>query len=198
MLDEWLTDLGDNVAVRVTKAMADISVGRQSEAIYHYEKILETAPEHIIALNNLAWIFDENGDERAIGFARRAYEAAPSRAEIADTYGWIMLCEGNTEQSVELLSTALAGAPENSDIRYHFASALSGNWKRCYLNRRVSRFEPRQLLCSTNYADGASIRFLVSFKRLTLRKGSISEAAILGQQRGCFGPVLLSMSHSHW
>ncbi len=127
MLDEWLTDHGDDVAVRVTKAMADISAGRQSEAIFHYEKILETAPGHIIALNNLAWIFDENGDERAIDFARRAYEAAPSRAEIADTYGWIMLRKGNTEQAVELLSTAIAGAPENSDIRYHFASALANS-----------------------------------------------------------------------
>ena len=70
---------------------------------------------------------DENGDERAIDFARRAYEAAPSRAEIADTYGWIMLRKGNTVQAVELLNTAIAGAPENSDIRYHFASALANS-----------------------------------------------------------------------
>ncbi len=127
MLDDWLTDHGDDVAVRVTKAMADISAGRQSEAVSHYEKILETAPEHIIALNNLAWIFDENGDDRAVDFARRAYEVAPSRAEIVDTYGWIMLRKGNTEQAVELLTKAIAGAPENSDIRYHFASALANS-----------------------------------------------------------------------
>ena len=75
----------------------------------------------------MAWIFDENGDERDIGFARRACEAAPSRAEITDTYGWIMLRKGNTEQVVEFLSTAIVGAPENSDIRYHFASALANS-----------------------------------------------------------------------
>ena len=78
-------------------------------------------------LNNLAWIYDENGDERALDFARRAYEAAPSRAEISDTYGWIMLRKGNTEQAVELLGKALAGALENRDIRYHFASALANS-----------------------------------------------------------------------
>ncbi len=125
MLDEWLAEHDDDVPVRVTKAMADISAGRQAEAVLQYEKVLETVPNHIIALNNLAWIYDDGGDDRALEYARRAYEAAPSRPEIADTYGWIMLRKGNTEQAFELLSKALDGAPKNDDIRFHFASALA-------------------------------------------------------------------------
>ena len=125
MLDEWLVEHDDDIPVRMTKAMDDISAERHSEAILHYEKILEAVPGHIVALNNLAWIFDEKDDDRAIEYARRAYEAAPTRAEIVDTYGWIMLRKGNGEQAVELLTKAAEGAPDNNDIRYHFASALA-------------------------------------------------------------------------
>ncbi len=125
ILDEWLVEHPDDVAVRVIKGMADISGGRQSDAIAEYEKVLELAPNNVIALNNLAWIYDEMDDERAVEYARRAYEAAPSCAEIADTYGWIMLRKGNREQAVDLLIKATEAAPENPDIRCHFASALA-------------------------------------------------------------------------
>ncbi len=125
LLDEWLTEYPNDVAVRVTKATADLSDGRQTDAIAQYEKVLELQPHNIIALNNLAWIFDELDDERAGDYARRAYDAAPTRAEIADTYGWIMLRKGNHEQAVDLLTKAIEAAPENPEIRYHFASALA-------------------------------------------------------------------------
>ena len=124
MLDGWLVEHDDDVPVRITKAIADISTGRESEAISQYKKVLEIMPEHIVALNNLAWIFDQRKDEQAIEYAQRAYEAAPNRAEIADTYGWIMLRKGSTQQVVELLSKATDGAPDNANIRYHYASAL--------------------------------------------------------------------------
>lgn len=124
MLTEWLVEHPDDVAVHVVVAMDDFSAGRQSEAIARYETILEIAPDNIIALNNMAWIFDEKNDDRAADYARRAYEAAPGRPEVVDTYGWIMLRKGNHEQAVALLSKAMGGAPDNPDIRYHFASAL--------------------------------------------------------------------------
>ena len=124
MLTEWLVEYPDDVAVHVAVAMDDFSAGRQSEAIARYETILEIAPDNIIALNNMAWIFDEKNDDRAADYARRAYEAAPGRPEVVDTYGWIMLRKGNHEQAVALLSKAMGGAPDNPDIRYHFASAL--------------------------------------------------------------------------
>lgn len=125
MLEEWLAAHPDDVPVRVAKAMADFSAGRQSDAVADYELVLEAAPDNIVALNNLAWIFDEMGDEQAVEYARRAYDAAPERAEVVDTYGWIMLRKGNVEQAVGLLTKATGAAPENPDIRYHFASALA-------------------------------------------------------------------------
>jgi Flp pilus assembly protein TadD len=36
-------------------------------------------------LNNLAWLYDQKGNrEKALGYARRAYELSPKQPEIAD------------------------------------------------------------------------------------------------------------------
>ena len=39
-----------------------------------------------MALNNLAWLYFERGDNRAVDYARRAFEGASKRAEIMDTF----------------------------------------------------------------------------------------------------------------
>ena len=42
-----------------------------------------------------------------------------------DTYGWIVFSQGQREQGLDLLRKALEIAPNNPDIAYHLASALS-------------------------------------------------------------------------
>ena len=63
-------------------------------------------------------------------FARRAFEAAPEHAEIIDTYGWVLVGRGKSEQGLELLRKAVDRAPRNGDIRYHYAAALSAKGER--------------------------------------------------------------------
>ena len=40
-------------------------------------------------------------------------------------YGWIVFSQGQREQGLDLLRKALEIAPNNPDIAYHLASALS-------------------------------------------------------------------------
>jgi len=125
LFKEWLDANPNDTRVRVVAAIDDGAQGDQASAMQQYEKVLESDPTNIVALNNQAWLFDEANDDRAIEFGRRAYEAAPTRPEIMDTYGWIMLRRGSREQGIELLSRAVESAPENRDIRYHYASGLA-------------------------------------------------------------------------
>jgi tetratricopeptide (TPR) repeat protein len=77
-----------------------------------------------IVLNNLAWLYHEAGDKRALELAKRAHELAPESPEILDTYGWILFVEGSREQGLALLKKAEERAPDNPDVGYHTASAL--------------------------------------------------------------------------
>lgn len=125
MLDEWLSTNPDDAGVRIVKATADLEEGKTETAVANYEKVLESAPENIVALNNLAWLYSEQDDPRALGYAKRAHEIAPARAEISDTYGWILFRAGKYEQALDLLQKAAAADTKNADIRFHLASALA-------------------------------------------------------------------------
>jgi len=60
------------------------------------EVLLESSPDHAMALNNLAWARVERGavDERTADLASRALLGAPDEAAILDTTGWIRYLQG--------------------------------------------------------------------------------------------------------
>ena len=58
-----------------------------------FERMLGAQNANPVVLNNLAWLYHEAEDARALPTARRAYELAPEQPEIMDTYGWILLAE---------------------------------------------------------------------------------------------------------
>ncbi len=123
-LGQWLIEHPDDLQVRLTRASILHMEGSGSRAIPEYEQLLAAEGNNPIVLNNLAWLYHEAGDERALELARRAYELAPGSAEIMDTYGWILFNSGKQEQGIGMLGKAEAAAPENPDIAFHVASAL--------------------------------------------------------------------------
>ena len=60
-----------------------------------------------MALNNLAWLYQQKGDlAKARGVAEQAAAAAPRVAEIDDTLGWILLAQGEAGKALTHLSAA--------------------------------------------------------------------------------------------
>nr|WP_314071074.1 XrtA/PEP-CTERM system TPR-repeat protein PrsT [uncultured Roseococcus sp.] len=83
----------DDVEVLNALAQFDIVAGRIAEAEARLRQLIAIAPEHPMALNNLAWLLGERGDPdslvQARGFAQRAFYLAPN-PDTADTLGWIL------------------------------------------------------------------------------------------------------------
>jgi len=98
--------------------------GEIGNASAEYEQLLQTNPENVVALNNLAWVLLDKGDPRALELAEAAYRILPDDGAIADTYGWILLNHNQSEKATAILRKAVAAMPENSEIHYHFAVAL--------------------------------------------------------------------------
>jgi len=122
---DWLGEHPQDAAVRLAYASTLHQAGKKPQAVAEYEQVLKTQPGSVLALNNLAWLYFEEGDARAVELAERAYERAPERAEIIDTYGWLLIKSGRTEQGLSLLEKAAKRSPENGDIRYHLAAGLA-------------------------------------------------------------------------
>lgn len=93
------------------------------DAQRYYEQALQLTPDNPLLLNNLAWLYYERGNPRAVVLARKASELAPDNADILDTYGWVLVQSGEREQGIELLERAAAIAPASEEIARHLQAA---------------------------------------------------------------------------
>ena len=125
LLREWSEKNPDDAVVRSLYAAELQQTGEKESAAANYEALLEANASNVIALNNLAWLYHERGDDRALDFARRAYELRPERPEILDTYGWLLVRSGKLQQGLGLLREAAQAAPAHPEIVFHYASALA-------------------------------------------------------------------------
>ena len=123
LLQQWLQQHPDDVVVRLKLAETYQINGQPKQAVEQYAILLEQQPDNVVVLNNIAWMYHSLGDERALEVARRAHELNQSAA-IQDTYGWILLQNGQTDKAVALLKQAADAMPGVADVQYHYAVAL--------------------------------------------------------------------------
>jgi putative PEP-CTERM system TPR-repeat lipoprotein len=124
LLEDWLGQHPDDGLVWANLGMLRQRLGRDEAALEAYEKSLQTTAANAVILNNMAWLYLDRDDERAVELATQAYRLAPSRAEIVDTYGWILLRQGRSSEGLAALQQALVIAPQNAEIALHVAEAL--------------------------------------------------------------------------
>jgi len=138
-LRRWLADHPDDTQVASTLASYDLAARRFDEARSVSEALVAKQPMDRVALNNLAWLYQQAGDPRARRLAERAYLLAPDLPQTADTLAWILVQQGDPGIALGLLRKASAAAPGEPSIRYHLAVAL---------NQNGQRDEARKLLAS--------------------------------------------------
>jgi len=124
VLQDWLSGHPDDTAIRTTLGLLQQQEGEGDAAIATYEQVLQKSEGNPVIYNNLAWLYLAKGDVRATEYARKAYDIAPERAEIVDTYGWVLFRQGKEDEGLTLLQQALVLAPRNPEIGLHVARAL--------------------------------------------------------------------------
>jgi len=124
VLRDWLERQPDDLGVRFVLAARYQTQGKPSEAISEYERIMEKQSDNMEVLNNLAWLYHEQGDARGLEYAEKAYKLSDNRPEVADTLGWILVNQGQVKRGLALLQDAAVKAPHIPDVRYHLAVAL--------------------------------------------------------------------------
>jgi tetratricopeptide (TPR) repeat protein len=100
--------------------------GKRAGAIAHYQRLLKTRSSHFVAMNELALIHYAEGDrEKALEYARRAFNVAPEQPAIMDTFGWLLVESGDTSEGVALLERASAALPDSLEVSFHLAVGLA-------------------------------------------------------------------------
>ena len=105
--------LPDQPVVVGTLALVLDGFGKKDEAEKAYRATLQLDPDNAIAMNNLAFLLAERGEDldQALGFARRAMELAPEDVEMIDTAGWVQWKRGQTDEAIALFAEALGKTP---------------------------------------------------------------------------------------
>ncbi|HKD09828.1 MAG TPA: tetratricopeptide repeat protein [Bryobacteraceae bacterium] len=109
-------------------AQALAAVKRVDEAKARYRRILETDPNNANALNDLAFLMADSGEDLsgALALAQRAgqFAAEPAlKASVTDTLGWIYLKKQMYDAAVQTLEPLVRANPRNPTYLYHLGSA---------------------------------------------------------------------------
>jgi putative PEP-CTERM system TPR-repeat lipoprotein len=138
-LQQWLDGHPEDVAIRGLLAQAWQTAGDQAKAIEEYRKLLDYDADNVTALNNLAWLYQEENNPEGLRYAERAYQLVPNRPEVIDTLGWLLVQTGDTNRGLVLLQEAATKAPHIADIRYHMAAALAKAGRREEARKELDR-----------------------------------------------------------
>ncbi|NDY73814.1 tetratricopeptide repeat protein [Desulfobacter hydrogenophilus] len=104
------------------------------------EKALKHFPDEPEIMGNLAWLLLEEGtdSDRALEYARNAYEQIPNQAWLMDTLGWAYYHKNAFSQAEWMLSQAEEKAPDNGSIQYHLGMTF---YKQGKLLKAKEKFE---------------------------------------------------------
>ncbi len=123
VLTEWVSQHEEDFAAAQQLSEIQIATGKYEAAVVTLEKLLKRKPYDAVALNNLAWLYQQKGDKLMTVTARRAYVLNPN-AQTADTLGWILVTNGDAVNGVALLRQAATEASNDPRVIYHYAVAL--------------------------------------------------------------------------
>jgi len=106
-LNAWLAEHPNDIGAQVANATNQLSTGKLAAAQSGFESVLKLQPNNVVALNNLAWLYQQTGDPRALQTGKQAWELAPDNV-LTDT--------GRQQQALQLLRRVgrerLAQAPD--------------------------------------------------------------------------------------
>ena len=126
--------------VRAKMLLAERQISRNKNgAISTYESILTDVPTNFVVLNNLAYLYMQEGElDKALNHASKAYEIEPDNVATADTYAQILVRQGKVEDAVKAYNRVMTKEVDNEEIFLNYIEALLKNGNKVVADRRMS------------------------------------------------------------
>lgn len=164
VLKGWLKERPRDLAVLMELAGSHLALARDEEATASYAQILESYPDYVPALNNIAWLYRDKNRTKAMEYAQRAQNLAPTDPDVLDTLAMLTLKGGDRLRAYNLIREAAQRAPERPEIQLHLATVLLDREQRTeaheVLRALIAKFpnapeaqEARQLLAKADARD---------------------------------------------
>jgi tetratricopeptide (TPR) repeat protein len=118
----------DNVEIMMKMADFQLKIGANAKAIEIYEEILQKKEDYLPAMNNLAFLYAEDGGnlDRALELANAVYKQLPENADVADTLGWILVLKKAYSRAESYLQKAMNIKADTPTIIFHMGMLRFG------------------------------------------------------------------------
>lgn len=119
--------------------------GDTDRAMERYESAIEYGPQMGEAMNNLAYLYAENGKnlDRALDLAQDAKALMPDNPSVSDTLGWVLFKRGVPSAAISYLKEAESRTEEGDAsigvIRYHLALAHEASGEQAEALEAINR-----------------------------------------------------------
>jgi tetratricopeptide (TPR) repeat protein len=115
----------DNFVGHHGLGQALFEMGREDEAIAHYQQALQINPGYAVAHYNLGIaLFRKGKVDEAIAHYQQALQIKPDYAEAHNNLGGVLLQEGDVDEAIAHLQKALQINPNNAEAHYNLGCAL--------------------------------------------------------------------------
>ncbi len=129
-LNKWLEEYPGDVGAHYVLSTIYGMLEKEKANITELEKVLELRPDHIFALNDLAWRLRKTEPAKALSYVEGAYAKAPKFVPVMDTLAMVLLENGQAQRALTLLERAVELSPKAPSLKYHLAIALEKNGKK--------------------------------------------------------------------
>jgi tetratricopeptide (TPR) repeat protein len=158
LLENELAKNKDNTQIQFRLAVAYQNSGRYESSIKYYEKLIDKQQGNAIVLNNLAWVYSQQKHPKALKLAKEAFIKAPKSGAVADTYGYILLTNGHSKESLKILKQAAELSPELTEIQLHLAEAHLANQQKSKAKQIL-----QQILSKEGAEKAAAMKLMEEF-----------------------------------
>jgi putative PEP-CTERM system TPR-repeat lipoprotein len=120
-------------------------VGDTTGAMASYEVALQQNPNNHIALNNLAYLYLQNGNiVKAKEYGAKAVKLAPNSSEALDTLAQIYVAEKDYKEALHLYGRAISDTMQNEEIYLNYVEVLLLAQQILLAERKLSQREMKQ------------------------------------------------------
>lgn len=107
-----------------------------------YAGILEQMPENFVVLNNLAYLYYEDGElNKAMELARKAVGLQPKNADSVDTLAQILIQQDKYEESLSLYESVVNDQPVADIVYLNYVQLLLDMGKKEVARRKMRNQE---------------------------------------------------------
>ena len=138
--------LNNDADDRVRFILANFYIKEQpKEAALTYEKILINEPDNVTILNNLSWLYLEDGQfDKALPFVEKAYELAPLVPNVPDTYAQVLFKTGKKVDALEKSKEAYElSKGKDTDIALNYIEMLMINSQKSMAKKLLNKISPQ-------------------------------------------------------